>query len=154
LHRQRKPHASPRAKPSPHEKPGHSSCKTKQYNAKAEEKVNHQWPDDGVLRGIHPDYEGSTTATHTPCLSQALMHSTTRVLNPFRGPSRHRLSPHPRPHPHLLLAEARAIELNIQFFLFWMPLVTPLSWRPNEPLSMLFGNKHRLVLEQKADLCH
>jgi hypothetical protein len=54
-------------KPNLHEKPGHSSCKTKQRNAKAEEKDNHQWPDDGVFRGIHPDYKGSPTATHTPC---------------------------------------------------------------------------------------
>jgi len=38
-----------------------------------------------------------------------------------------------------LLAEARAIDLSIQFLLFWMPLLTLLGWWLNKPMSMLFG---------------
>jgi hypothetical protein len=46
------------------------------------------------------------------------------------------------PQPPDLLAEARAIDLSIQFLLFWMPLVTLLGWWLNKPMSMLFGNKN------------
>jgi len=46
------------------------------------------------------------------------------------------------PQPPDLLAEARAIDLSIQFLLFWMPLVTLLGWWVNKPMSMLFGNKN------------
>jgi len=42
------------------------------------------------------------------------------------------------PQPPDLLAEARAIDLSIQFLLFWMPLVTLLGWWLNKPMSMLF----------------
>ena len=38
-----------------------------------------------------------------------------------------------------LLAEARAIDLSIQFLLFWMPVVTLLGWWMDKPISMLFG---------------
>ncbi|KAH9987960.1 hypothetical protein BJV77DRAFT_1061506 [Russula vinacea] len=37
-----------------------------------------------------------------------------------------------------LLAEARAIDMSIQFLLFWMPLVTLLGWWLNKPMSMFF----------------
>jgi Ca2+:H+ antiporter len=43
------------------------------------------------------------------------------------------------PEPPNLLAETRAIDLSIQFLLFWMPLVTLLGWWVNKPMSMLFG---------------
>jgi hypothetical protein len=46
------------------------------------------------------------------------------------------------PQPPDLLAEARAIDLSIQFLLFWMPLVTLLGWWLNKPMSMLFGNEN------------
>jgi Ca2+:H+ antiporter len=42
------------------------------------------------------------------------------------------------PQPPNLLAETRAIDLSIQFLLFWMPLVTLLGWWLNKPMSMLF----------------
>jgi Ca2+:H+ antiporter len=42
------------------------------------------------------------------------------------------------PQPPDLLAETRAIDLSIQFLLFWMPLVTLLGWWLNKPMSMLF----------------
>jgi Ca2+:H+ antiporter len=45
------------------------------------------------------------------------------------------------PQPPDLLAEARAIDLSIQFLLFWMPVVTLLGWWLNKPMSLLFGNK-------------
>lgn len=45
------------------------------------------------------------------------------------------------PEPPDLLAEARAIDLSIQFLLFWMPLVTLLGWWFDKPMSMLFGKK-------------
>ncbi|KAI0290218.1 hypothetical protein BC826DRAFT_913568 [Russula brevipes] len=37
-----------------------------------------------------------------------------------------------------LLAEARAIDLSIQFLLFWMPVVTLLGWWMDKPMTMLF----------------
>jgi len=43
-----------------------------------------------------------------------------------------------RPEPPDTLAEARAIDLSIQFLLFWMPLVTLLGWWLDKPMSMLF----------------
>lgn len=45
------------------------------------------------------------------------------------------------PQPPDLLAETRAIDMSIQFLLFWMPLVTLLGWWMNKPMSLLFGNK-------------
>jgi Ca2+:H+ antiporter len=47
------------------------------------------------------------------------------------------------PTPPDILAEARAIDLSIQFLLFWTPLVTLLGWWLNKPMSLLFG-KDRL----------
>jgi len=45
-----------------------------------------------------------------------------------------------------ILAEARAIDLSIQFLLFWMPFVTLLGWWLNKPMSLLFGKGLFLVL--------
>jgi Ca2+/H+ antiporter len=57
------------------------------------------------------------------------------------------------PQPPDILAEARAIDMSIQFLLFWMPLVTLLGWCLNKPMSMLFGNKETSPhLVQKADV--
>ncbi|KAH8987182.1 hypothetical protein EDB92DRAFT_2116166 [Lactarius akahatsu] len=36
------------------------------------------------------------------------------------------------------LAQARSIDMSIQFLLFWMPFVTLLGWWTNKPMSMLF----------------
>lgn len=51
-----------------------------------------------------------------------------------------------------LLAEALAIDMSIQFLLFWMPLVTLLGWWLNKPMSMFFG-KQKLPphLAEKVD---
>lgn len=38
------------------------------------------------------------------------------------------------------IAKARAIDLSIQFTLFWMPFLILLSWWTNKPLTLLFGN--------------
>lgn len=37
------------------------------------------------------------------------------------------------------LAKARAIDLSIQFSLFWMPFFVLLAWWVNKPLHLLFG---------------
>lgn len=37
------------------------------------------------------------------------------------------------------LAKARAIDLSIQFTLFWMPFLVLLGWWTNKPLTLLFG---------------
>jgi hypothetical protein len=37
------------------------------------------------------------------------------------------------------LANVRAIDLSIQFTLFWMPFVVLLAWWTNSPLTLLFG---------------
>jgi Ca2+:H+ antiporter len=43
-----------------------------------------------------------------------------------------------RPAPPNTLAKARAIDLSIQFALFWMPFIVLLGWWTNRPMSMLF----------------
>jgi len=43
------------------------------------------------------------------------------------------------PEPPDLLAQARAIDMSIQFLLFWMPFVTLVGWWTEKPMSMLFG---------------
>lgn len=43
------------------------------------------------------------------------------------------------PEPPAELAKGRAIELSIQFTLFWMPFLVLLSWWIHKPLSLLFG---------------
>ncbi|THH05547.1 hypothetical protein EW145_g4712 [Phellinidium pouzarii] len=42
------------------------------------------------------------------------------------------------PEPPKLLAEDRAIDLSIQFTLFWMPLFVLISWWTGRPLMLLF----------------
>ncbi|KAI0065181.1 hypothetical protein BV25DRAFT_1906270 [Artomyces pyxidatus] len=42
------------------------------------------------------------------------------------------------PQPPSSVAEARAIDLSIQFLLFWMPFVVVLGWWTNKPLTLLF----------------
>jgi hypothetical protein len=44
------------------------------------------------------------------------------------------------------LAEARAIDMGIQFLLFWTPFVTLLGWWLNKPMSLLFGQGLFFVL--------
>jgi Ca2+:H+ antiporter len=43
------------------------------------------------------------------------------------------------PVPPNTSARAEAIDLSIQFVLFWMPLVILLAWWTDKPLSLLFG---------------
>jgi Ca2+:H+ antiporter len=40
--------------------------------------------------------------------------------------------------PPKTLAEARSIDLSIQFLIFWMPLLVLLAWFTHKPLSLLF----------------
>jgi len=47
-----------------------------------------------------------------------------------------------RPTPPATLAKARAIDLSIQFTLFWMPFIVLLGWWANKPMSLLFGTSH------------
>ncbi|KAG6877847.1 hypothetical protein C0993_003220 [Termitomyces sp. T159_Od127] len=42
------------------------------------------------------------------------------------------------PEPPAELAKARAIDLSIQFTLFWMPFLVVLGWWLNKPMSLLF----------------
>ncbi|PFH52599.1 hypothetical protein AMATHDRAFT_74077 [Amanita thiersii Skay4041] len=42
------------------------------------------------------------------------------------------------PEPPNIQAKARAIDLSIQFMLFWMPFFVLLGWWTNRPLSLLF----------------
>jgi Ca2+:H+ antiporter len=42
------------------------------------------------------------------------------------------------PSPPETLARARAIDLSIQFTLFWMPAVVLIGWWSNKPMSLLF----------------
>lgn len=41
--------------------------------------------------------------------------------------------------PPASVAEARAIDLSIQFLLFWMPFLVLLGWWTHKPMSLLFG---------------
>ena len=43
------------------------------------------------------------------------------------------------PTPPATLARAGAIDLSIQFTLFWMPFLVLLGWWTNKPLTLLFG---------------
>jgi Ca2+:H+ antiporter len=42
------------------------------------------------------------------------------------------------PPPPESLAQARAIDMSIQFLLFWMPFLTLLGWWTNKPMTLLF----------------
>jgi hypothetical protein len=43
------------------------------------------------------------------------------------------------PMPPISLAKARAIDLSVQFSLFWMPFLVLLAWWTNKPFGLLFG---------------
>ena len=43
------------------------------------------------------------------------------------------------------LAKARAIDLSIQFTLFWMPFLVLLGWWIDKPMHLLFGSYGILV---------
>jgi len=43
-----------------------------------------------------------------------------------------------QPAPPTVLAKARAIDLSIQFTLFWMPLLVLLGWWTGKPMHLLF----------------
>ena len=43
------------------------------------------------------------------------------------------------PAPPTALAKAEAIDLSIQFTLFWMPFLVLLGWWTDKPLTLLFG---------------
>ena len=49
------------------------------------------------------------------------------------------------------LARAEAIDLSIQFVLFWMPFLTLLAWWTRKPLTLLFGACVRRVVSQASD---
>lgn len=58
-----------------------------------------------------------------------------------------------KPEPPKTLAEDRAIDLSIQFTLFWMPVLVLLSWWTGRPLMLLFGESkifygHRRFLNE------
>jgi Ca2+:H+ antiporter len=46
------------------------------------------------------------------------------------------------PLPPESLAQARAIDMSIQFLLFWTPFLTLLGWWTNKPMTLLFGRRH------------
>ena len=52
------------------------------------------------------------------------------------------------PQPPESLAQARAIDMSIQFLLFWMPFVTLLGWWTNKPMSLLFGRCYHTTPQQ------
>lgn len=43
------------------------------------------------------------------------------------------------------IAKARAIDLSIQFVLFWMPFLVLLGWWLNKPMHLLFGRSRQSV---------
>lgn len=43
------------------------------------------------------------------------------------------------PEPPAELAKGRAIDLSIQFLLFWLPFLVLLGWWTEKPMHMLFG---------------
>ena len=45
-----------------------------------------------------------------------------------------------KPAPPAVLAKARAIDLSIQFTLFWMPFLVLLGWWTGKPMHLLFGS--------------
>ncbi len=49
------------------------------------------------------------------------------------------------PRPPTMIAQAQAIDLSIQYILFWMPFIVLLSWFMNKPLLLLFGMCLRLL---------
>ena len=60
----------------------------------------------------------------------ALVFFAKRVVNHLRG--KKTMLPQE-------LAKARAIDLSIQFALFWMPFLVLLGWWINKPMHLMFG---------------
>jgi Ca2+:H+ antiporter len=48
--------------------------------------------------------------------------------------------------PPAVLAKARAIDLSIQFMLFWLPLLVLIAWWTERPLTLLFDFFHVALL--------
>ena len=48
------------------------------------------------------------------------------------------------------LAKARAIDLSIQFTLFWMPFLVLLGWWTHKPMHLLFGERHNYIYLAKT----
>lgn len=48
------------------------------------------------------------------------------------------------PKPPTTLAKGEAIDLSIQFTLFWMPFLILLGWWTNKPFTLLFGRSQAL----------
>ena len=52
-----------------------------------------------------------------------------------------------------ILAEARPVDMSIQFLLFWPPFVTLLGWWPDKLMSFLFANGLFLIFQvDRGDL--
>jgi Ca2+:H+ antiporter len=51
-----------------------------------------------------------------------------------------------QPAPPAVLAKARAIDLSIQFTLFWMPFLVLLGWWTGRPMHLLFGTPSSLCV--------
>lgn len=51
-----------------------------------------------------------------------------------------------KPIPPTTLAKGEAIDLSIQFTLFWMPFFVLIGWWTNKPLTLLFGENFFLVV--------
>ena len=64
----------------------------------------------------------------------AIMFFGHRVINHIRGKAT--LLPEQ-------LAKARAIDLSIQFTLFWMPFIVLLGWWIDKPMHLMFGKPAR-----------
>lgn len=58
------------------------------------------------------------------------------LLYYIRSALRHYLGTPPPPEE---LAKGRAIDLSIQFVLFWMPFLVLLGWCIGRPLHLMFG---------------
>lgn len=51
------------------------------------------------------------------------------------------------------LAKARAIDLSIQFTLFWMPFLVLLGWWIDKPMHLLFGECTMLAVVHALCRC-
>lgn len=51
-----------------------------------------------------------------------------------------------RPKPIAQLAQARGIDMAIQFTLFWLPFIVLLGWWLSKPMSLLFGMRFMFSL--------
>lgn len=73
---------------------------------------------------------------------------TISVVYFIRSTFRHWLG---RPAPLDTLAEDRAIDLSIQFTLFWLPFLVLLGWWTRRPLTLLFGTWSLVAGRDMAD---